>query len=116
MRVIKFRAWGEVEMVYEGGKSLDYIHSWNILREYEVLMQFIGLKDKNGIEIYEGDILKSSTKEAHYFEVYYSDGGFKYRNKSKTIDISFADHNHLEKILSILEVVGNIYETPEILK
>lgn len=116
MRVIKFRAWEEVEMVYEGGKSLDYIHSWNILREYEVVMQFTGLKDKNGKEIYEGDILKSSTKEADYFEVYYSDGGFKYRNKSKFIDLSFAGHNHLGKILNILEVVGNIYETPKLIK
>lgn len=116
MRELKFRAWEEVEMVYEGGTSLNYTHSWSLLREYEILMQYIGLKDKNGKEIYEGDILKSSTKLADYFEVYYSDGGFKYRNKSKFIDLSFAGHNHLGKILSILEVVGNIYENPQLLK
>ena len=51
MRIIKFRAWDELnqEMVYEnpgifrGGRS-----SWEILRLYENVMQFTGLNDKNG--------------------------------------------------------------------
>ena len=55
MRTIKFRAWDEInnEMVYEKFGSFfgNYITSYEILRKYENIMQFIGIHDKNRKEM-----------------------------------------------------------------
>lgn len=63
------------------------------------IMQYTGLKDLNGKEIYEGDIVKGISDV--YYEVHFFDGIFGTR---------------IGPIASLyLEVVGNIYETPELL-
>ena len=76
------------------------------------LMQYIGLKDKNGKEIYEGDILKIETDIIG--EVVFKDGCFV--NNSS----GWGLHTYLSmptpyKIPEI-EIIGNIYENPELLK
>lgn len=59
-REIKFRAWdeGQKYMAYQGTPDLETIQSFIHHFGDKDLMQYTGLKDKNGKEIYEGDIVK----------------------------------------------------------
>jgi len=70
-----------------------------------VLMQFTGLKDRNGIEIYEGDCFAWGI---HRCEVVWDKDGFGARNQQGQI---FSLHT----IFPMGEIIGNIYEKPELL-
>ena len=123
MRIIKFRAWDELnqEIVYEktgifsGGKS-----SWEILKLYENVMQFTGLHDKNGKEIYEGDIL--NVGENLVCEIVYVDKNVE--DYGDEIHCAFHAkvyiHNKTIPLDSYLknncEIIGNIHENPELLQ
>lgn len=88
------------------------------------LMQYTGLKDKNGKEIYEGDIVKIHKhsydygfKEDEIGQIKFLDGAFGfYREKTKNEyyfnDLS-TENGYGE--LEYYEVIGNIYENPELL-
>lgn len=73
---------------------------------YWPIMQFTGLKDKNDTEIYEGDILRW-----HYMEE--GVGVVKYSDRYA----SFEPFNQLrfDAVADTFEVIGNIYENPELL-
>lgn len=118
MRTIKFRAWDKKNKVmladYSSlGFTVEIMDGDFIVRNGEIatelggkerfkLMQYTGLKDKYGVEIYEGDILKG---DDYCGAVYYSNRG--------TWDCeSFLLGGLNEKS----EVIGNIYENPELLK
>lgn len=73
------------------------------------LMQFIGLKDKNGKEIYEGDIFDSPAK-IKFKVVWYIDGWF-YQNVKDEKPIG-----HLIEVAKDWKIIGNIYENPELIK
>lgn len=82
--------------------------------------QFTGLHDKNGVEIYEGDILKGAPsgwkKEFQIFylaEVYFGDCGW--RAKEKLLDRELPIHIHMQGSCGV-EVIGNVYENPELLE
>jgi len=72
-----------------------------------VLMQYTGLKDKNGKEIYEGDIVRHATDEGVY-KVIFEDGGFYVKN---LFEYDFQTINEYP-----LEVIGNIFEDKHLLK
>lgn len=100
MREIKFRAWNNAE------KKM-YPEVEDIRERYEIyLMQYTGLKDKNGKEIYEGDIVRSYEKVATIIWLE-SEGGFYAR--TLTGECFKYAHN------SIIEIIGNIYENQELL-
>lgn len=137
MREIKFRAWlkleekmrevqkiefddfGHIHTVGwfgEKGEMLFNVSNAEVRRTIE-LMQFTGLKDKKGKEIYEGDIVLADwldggeiQDEVKPYEVYF-DTGFSIKLES------FDYYSHLIDPESMyLEVIGNIYENPELLK
>lgn len=132
MREIKFRVWdkGEEEMIYQDehisfcfadgfiGMNCDKEEHYEC-REWVwrggvncVVMQYTGLKDKNGKEIYEGDIVKrlsliKSLYEMKY-EVKFVKGLFRLVSIGKALDLPI-------NIPEPLEVVGNVFENPELL-
>lgn len=124
MRKIKFRAWHRKKKLMRNVTSLvDIYHcsaraeiDKHTLEEWDFddieLMQYIGLKDKNGKEIYEGDIF--GAKERWFKpKVKYSSnkGGFIIGNLAPEILL----HDYL-KDNPEFEIIGNIYENPEYLE
>lgn len=130
MREIKFRLYSteEEEMFFnENIVNIDLV--CNLARienerfkgffdfsegEESILMQYTGLKDKNGKEIYEGDIVK--TYESNIIcEVIFSEGAmFMLRWNDKKWGNN--EYHHYGVGAFILEVIGNIYENPELLE
>lgn len=131
MRPIKFRAWdrSQGKMLYfslatiygyEGEANGVFLPDGTTLNENSgfgssncvnpdlTIMQFTGLLDKNGKEIYEGDICLDFRLDENV--VFWGDGGFYVRNY------------HAEGIRAVdwlddkSEVIGNVYENPELLK
>lgn len=85
------------------------------------LMQFTGLHDRNGKEIYEGDILQNTKHSNQLVEVYWQGcttnnahwikwGGWAFRKVQNDGNFTFAVYDNE------IEVIGNIYENPDLLK
>ena len=118
MRKIKFRAWCEndKEMLRWEDMQLWGINSLNDGGLMKVMfIEYTGLKDKNGKEIYDGDII---TAHSEYNTI--ESGIVKWDNKEASFRIeqgisvgtSFYGFQQIENI----EVIGNIYENPELIK
>ena len=124
-RVPKFRAWDKTdeEMVYVDEMSWtpnengvmefygigDFVTWSRLPREVEI-MQSTGLKDKNGVEIFEGDIISFPDESEAPENVVKFDG-----LKFYIVD-PFIDEVLLSEISIEMEVVGNIYENKELLE
>lgn len=115
-REIKFRAWDGEHMDYALEEACVQESGINFIARYMqgyqgyVFMQFTGLKDKNGREIYEGDILLTDASRLPV-KVGWSRAGFTlYGGMSGMTEIHLNCNTEI-----VLEVIGNIYENPELL-
>lgn len=103
-RVIKFRAWDRHI------KRMDYNLDMLTLvemREMDNLMQFTGLTDKNGKEIYEGDIVEENEYWSDKTPVVWNDNIAGWKCK---------DWGSLAEYADRVEVIGNIYQNGDLLK
>src|SRR3990167_4634455 len=111
-RIIKFRMWNGQEMNYKffvnsGKDSVELNEGIEMAQSVWKLMQFTGLLDKNGKEIYEGDIVKTEDFTGY---IWYRSPDFVIRQ-----DIgSNNEHTYLD-FFRKCEIIGNIFENSELL-
>ena len=120
MREIKFKFLmenGEVTKPYYLKELIDSDAYINIECEYSCKikqeLQYTGLKDKNDVEIYEGDIIELICNESGCvltgkYICLFKDGCFKFKENGSDWVGTISDSN--------IKVIGNIYENPELLK
>lgn len=118
MRKIKFRAWDKLDKQMFAVKSLhidNLVVRSDSLTFYSLddveLMQYTGLKDKNGVEIYEGDVLFHPLQGRRKVFYPYSETVASYGLRN--IDNGFG--STLQDSHAVFEVIGNIYENEELL-
>lgn len=133
MRMIRFRAWQkEQKKMYSpetmsedqltlmpDGRGFANISSTSTRlsaidnNKRMIPLQYTGLQDKNGREIYEGDIIRDIEKLTWQVLYNESEACFDIQNMDKK---SRLQRIHLHSSFEDLEVIGNIYENPELIK
>lgn len=123
----KFRAWWIQDEVMTHIDTLEFLQGgirvsdgcWHekFLGDEVILMQSTGLKDKNGVEIFSGDVVKLQEGHTSYYVVEWHKKGmwvFRYiENKDQYYPFDLV-YNFSDRIRN--EVIGNVYENPEFLE
>lgn len=127
-REIKFRAYNHDSKAMLEVRAIDFSHEGGVLSinypngkvypnkdfgDHITLMQYTGLKDKNGVEIYEGDLLdiQAAGGDRGYVPVVFKDGAFMMH-----IDYWVTEYYHLSDYDgSLYKVIGNIWENGDLL-
>lgn len=137
-KMVEPKNWQNVDGMYECIKQqvcfdedIPHIPYDHIGRNGLVFMQCTGLKDKNGKLIYEGDILDLyvSSKKLYRYEVKYEIGSFMLVSQDEIFDFPnvwndnvyplsqlYYEYQNEEDCIDECEIIGNIYENPELLK
>src|SRR5699024_2518560 len=127
----KFRVWNEKteSFIDYGDLMLDLkngkVYSGDVgIPEYTIdvtnqviLMQYTGCRDKNGIEIYEADVIKDKYDKVWLVQRYV--GSFVITNKIPDSDGQTSTYSHFSNVSNhhfYFEVIGNMWENPELLE
>ena len=131
-RAIKFRVWEKEKGFLSSRDGLNFKPSYQLIHESSVVdfltrnddwfivQQFTGLSDKNGREIYEGDIVEfhSGYPNQNDNSFYKSKSAVEFQNGAfwprPILDVN-DDDTWYNYELKDLEVIGNIFENPELL-
>ena len=102
MREIKFRAWDKLNnkmRYFKPTETIRFVDFYDPANNWSEPMQYTGLKDKNGKEIYEGDILEYPTLIG-----------------DKIIRVVEWENSRYVGIIlyNLSEIIGNIYSNPEL--
>ena len=134
MREIKVRAWHkpykqvcQVESLRFDGNGVytavlieEPFYDRRIVEADEIVIeQFTGLKDKNGTEIYQGDICSFTSKTGKHTGVVErldNLAGFGLRMVKNNFRYTFSELDTMGIDLDTLEVIGNIHENPELVE
>ena len=121
MKKIKFRAWDKKNKQIAEVLAIDYLANEVMLDhfgeiyflkfEHVELLQYTGVKDKNGTEIYEGDILKG---DCTYLAAKNDENDFMINSKIVFEKGKYTCQGFdIDTIASDVDVIGNIYENPK---
>ena len=141
-RKIKFKAWHTKHAKFLNEVDLKFVSMNTAFTLSEIIwLQYTGLKDKNGKEIYEGDIVLFPDEEREFVDVgigvplqvaaqpvkelgqvTFENGGFGFNCNRKSAyyekgfsSFTLADFKPELNELEDIEIIGNIYENPELL-
>jgi uncharacterized phage protein (TIGR01671 family) len=131
-RKIKFRAWDKEDKKIREVTCINWFDEYVECDEKPngyctrrrftefVLMQFTGLKDKNGKEIWEGDILRTNVESVNglplaqfIYRVEFSNGCFGVVEGKNQLNTD--NFNNIDIEEEKLEVIGNVWENPDLL-
>jgi len=117
MREIKFRAWDKkINVMFKNWEFIgDFFTNTNFQKTNNILLQYTGLKDRNWVEIYEGDVVELYQKAHGYIKT-------KIVFKNWWFELRALDSNRIWMFWDIItqneismEIIGNIYSNPELI-
>lgn len=117
-REIKFRAWDKERNMFDERFPLELkdfgVLGWTLTSNDFEFMQYTGLHDKNGREIYEGDVLADLRIEKTKGYVVFHDGAFRLQ---RTVELpsKWMNDTYVRHYAKHHSVIGNIYQNPELL-
>ena len=130
-REIKFRVWDEEKKIFLEQDYVNILALFNLFNSHKknsqrsmpktIWQQYTGLKDKNNKEIYEGDILKqylgkTKLESKLFWRVEYFTDRCSFGVVSGKCFQTFEDALFDDECRCEFEIIGNIFENPELLK